>query len=50
MDREEKQEEINFAVSEWEDGVTGVTTLRGCNGLYWDVLGRNWAVMDSSRL
>ena len=50
MYREGKQEEVNYAVSEREDGVTGVRTLRGCSGFYWDVLGCNWAVMDSSGL
>ena len=44
------REQVNYAVSEREDGVTGVRTLRGCSGFYWDVLGCNWAVMDSSGL
>ena len=32
------QDKVNYAVSEREDRVTGVTTLTriaGCNGMYW---------------
>ena len=44
MYREGKQEEVNYAVSEREDGVMGVTTLMtGCAELYWDVFVCNWA-------
>ena len=33
-----KQDKVNYAVSEREDGVTDLTTLRrmtGCTGMYW---------------
>ena len=59
------QDEANYAFSEMEDGVTGVTTglllgctglywtAHGCNGLYWAVLsctGLYWALLDSTGL
>jgi len=37
-----KQDEVNYAVSEKEDGVTCVTTITritGFTGLYWAALG-----------
>ena len=39
--RLQTKDEVNYAVSEREDGVMGVTTLkrmRSCTGLYWAVL------------
>ena len=52
------QDEVNYAVSEMEDGVIGVTTftrMTGCNGLLWAVMdctvlgrpGLYWALLDS---
>ena len=48
----QEQDKVNYAVSEREDGVTDLTTLRrmtGCTGMYWAVLGSN-GVLDFTRL
>ena len=45
------REQVNYAVSEREDGVMGVTTLMtGCAELYWDVFVCNWAWLSSTGL
>ena len=54
-----EQDKVNYAVSEMEDRVTDVTTIKGwravleCTGLYWTVLGCTglyWAVLGCARL
>ena len=52
----QEQDKVNYAVSEREDRVTGVTTLTrmtGCIGMYWAVLGCTglfWAVWGCTEL
>ena len=43
------QDKVNYAVSEREDRLTDVATIKD-NELYWDVLGCNWATLSSNRL
>ena len=53
-----EQDKVSYVVSEREDRVTGVTTLTrmaGCNGMYWaaTVLGRPglyWAALGCTGL
>ena len=50
---EHKQDKVNYAVSEKEDGVTGVQMLMrmmGCTGVYWSATELYWVVLDSSGL
>ena len=50
--KDDKQDKVNYAVSEREDRVTDLTTLRrrsGCIGMYWAVLGST-GVLDLTRL
>ena len=51
-----EQDKVNYAVFEKEGGATGVTTLtrmRGCTGLYWTALaytGLHWTLLDCTGL
>ena len=50
---EHKQDKVNYAVSEKEDGVTGVKLLMrmmGCTRMYWSTTELYWAVLDSNGL
>ena len=50
---EHKQDKVNYAVSEGEDRVTGVTTLTrvaSCNGMYWAATVLCWAVLGCTVL
>ena len=55
-EQKDKQDKVNYAVSEREDMVTGATTLTrmaGCIGMYWAVLGCTglfWAVWGCTEL
>ena len=61
FDINNKQDKVNYAVSEREDGVMSLTTLTrmtGCAGMYWDVFGSAglsctglyWTVLGSTGL